>query len=114
LFNFTLQYFKILQSCEPLYAKMNSTSCLFTWSPVFQLAGAFLYDEIIRQKCCSILVWIAGYEPESKEQLKHFWSTVRRKRSGFEHMQTMIKKSRRLDSFLHEAAQNFELLSNSS
>jgi hypothetical protein len=27
-------------------------------------------------------------------------------------MQTMILTSRRLDSFLHEAAQNFELLSN--
>jgi hypothetical protein len=27
-------------------------------------------------------------------------------------MQTMIQTSRRLDSFLHEAAQNFELLSN--
>ncbi len=26
-------------------------------------------------------------------------------------MQTMIQTSRRLDSFLHEAAQNFELLS---
>ncbi len=29
-----------------------------------------------------------------------------------EHMQTVIQTSRRLDSFLHEAAQNFELLSN--
>jgi hypothetical protein len=27
-------------------------------------------------------------------------------------MQTLIQTSRRLDSFLHEAAQNFELLSN--
>jgi hypothetical protein len=33
-------------------------------------------------------------------------------RSQFEHMQTVIQTSRRLDSFLHEAAQNFELLSN--
>jgi hypothetical protein len=31
---------------------------------------------------------------------------------GIEHMQTVIQTSRRLDSFLHEAAQNFELLSN--
>ncbi len=45
--------------------------------------------------------------------LPYFWITVRRKRSRFEHMQTMIQtSSRRLDSFLHEAAQNFELLSN--
>jgi hypothetical protein len=40
--------------------------------------------------------------------LPHFWSTVWQKRSRSEHMQT----SRRLDLFLHEAAQNFELLSN--
>jgi hypothetical protein len=45
--------------------------------------------------------------------LQHFWSTVRWKRSQFEaHMQTVIQTSRRLDSFLHEAARNFELLSN--
>jgi hypothetical protein len=53
-------------------------------------------------------------EPVSKEQvmsLPHFWSTDGRKRSRFEHMQTVIQTSRRLDSFLHEAAQNFELLS---
>ncbi len=38
----------------------------------------------------------------------HLWSTVQRKRSWFEHMQNMIPKSRKLDSFLHEAAQNFK------
>jgi hypothetical protein len=55
------------------------------------------------------------HELQSKEQLMslpHFWSLVRRKKSRFEHMQTGIQTSRRLDSFLHEAAQNFELLSN--
>jgi hypothetical protein len=36
------------------------------------------------------------------------WSTVRR----FGHLQTVIQTSRSLDLFLHEAAQNFELLSN--
>ncbi len=30
---------------------------------------------------------------------------------GKEHMQTVIETSRKLDSFLHDAAQNFELLS---
>jgi hypothetical protein len=44
--------------------------------------------------------------------LSHFWSTVWQKRLRFEHMQTVIQASRRLDSFLLEAAQNFELLSN--
>jgi hypothetical protein len=41
--------------------------------------------------------------------LLHFWSNVRRQ---FEHMQTGIQTSRRLNSFLHEADKNFELLSN--
>jgi hypothetical protein len=54
-------------------------------------------------------------KPQSKEQLMYlsnFWSTVRQKRSRFEHTQTMIRTSRSLVSFLHEAAQNFALLSN--
>ncbi len=41
-----------------------------------------------------------------------FWSTVQRKRSWFEHMQT--EQAGGLEAFLHEAAQNFEGLSNSS
>ncbi len=44
--------------------------------------------------------------------LPHFWSTVRRKGLRFEHMQTVIQTSRRLDSFLHESAQKFEVFSN--
>jgi hypothetical protein len=63
---------------------------------------------------CGMLEFFT-HQPYSKEQLMyllHFWSMVRRKRSQFEHMQTVIQTSRRLDSFLHEAAQNFELLSN--
>jgi hypothetical protein len=52
-------------------------------------------------------------EPQSKEQLislPHFWSTVRRKRSRFEHMQTV--KAGGLEAFLYEAAQNFEVVLN--
>jgi hypothetical protein len=70
-------------------------------------------------KCCSILGlgWIAGcwnslftsHNPKNNWCLFHFWSTVQRKRSKFEHMQTVIQTSRRLDSFLYEAPQNFEL-----
>jgi hypothetical protein len=55
------------------------------------------------------------HELYSNEQLiflPHFWSTVRQKRSQFEHMQTVIQTCSRLDLFLHEAAQNFEVLSN--
>jgi hypothetical protein len=77
------------------------------------LAGALLFDEKIRQKCCSI--WFGLRDVgilSSRAVIPHFWSTARRKRLRFEHMQTMIQTSRRLDSFLHEEAQNFELLSN--
>jgi hypothetical protein len=38
-------------------------------------------------------------EPQSKEQLislPHFWNTVQRKRSRFEHMQTVNRTSRRI------------------
>jgi hypothetical protein len=41
----------------------------------------------------------------------HFWSTVRRKRSRFEHMQTVNLQAGGLEAFLHEAAQNFEVFS---
>ncbi len=59
---------------------------------------------------CGMLKFFT-HEPESKEQLMSL-RMVQRKRSRYEHMQTVIQISRRLDSFLHEAAQNFELLSN--
>jgi hypothetical protein len=84
------------------------------------LGGVLLLDEKIRQNAA--LFWFGFrdveilYSPAGiKEQLmslSHFWSMVRRKGSRFEHMQTVIQTSRRLDSILHEAAQNFELLSN--
>jgi hypothetical protein len=52
-FNFTPEYLKILQSSEPLHAKMNPTSCLFgslfAKNPGFLLAAALLFDEKIRQ-----------------------------------------------------------------
>ncbi len=117
-FNFTLEYLKRLQSSEPLHAKMNPTSCLFrsrfAKNPVFLLADALLCDKKICQSAA--LFWFgwqdAGilYSPtvfqRTIDYLPHFWSTVQRKRSQLEHMQTVIQTSRRLDSFLHEAAQN--------
>jgi hypothetical protein len=50
---------KRLQISEPLYAKMNPTSCLFgsqfAKNPVFLLAGALFFDEKIRQR--TALFW---------------------------------------------------------
>ncbi len=57
--------------------------------------------------------WYSTHEPWSKEQLltfRHFWSTSR-KRSRFVPIETVIPTSMRLDSFLYEAAQNFEVFS---
>ncbi len=56
------------------------------------------------------------HEPQFKEKKidvsPAFLEHGSRKISRFEHMQTAIQTSRRFDSILHEAAQNFELLSN--
>jgi hypothetical protein len=65
------------------------------------LAGALLFDEKICQSAA--LFWFGL--PDAG-----FFIII--SRSRFEHIQTVIQTSRRLDSFLHEAAQNFELLSN--
>ncbi len=62
--------------------------------------------------CCNSLLRAVKQSKEQSMSHPHFWSTFWRKRSRFEHMPTVIQRSRRLDSFLHEAAQNFELLSN--
>jgi hypothetical protein len=67
------------------------------------LAGALLFDEkstkVQLYFCldCGMMEFFT-YKPQSKEQLMspHFWSTVRQKRSWFEHMHTMIQTSRRI------------------
>jgi hypothetical protein len=54
-------------------------------------------------------------EQQSKEQLislPHFWSTVRRKDCGLSTCKPWTKKAGGLEAFLHEAAQNFEVLLN--
>jgi hypothetical protein len=77
------------------------------------LAGDLLFDEKIHQSAA--LFWFGLRDVGmfySRAVIQHFWSTVQQKRSRFEHMQTLIQTNRRLDKFLLEAAQNFELLSN--
>jgi hypothetical protein len=68
------------------------------------LAGALLFVK----KSTKVLLYFGldsgmmelfTYELQSKEQLislLHFWSTVWRKRLQFEHMQTVIRTSRRI------------------
>jgi hypothetical protein len=68
------------------------------------LAGALSFDEKIRQSAA--LFWFGLQndefftdEPQSKDQLMslpHLWSKVWRKRSRLEHMQTVIRTSRKI------------------
>jgi hypothetical protein len=66
IFDFLISLLNIekTQSSEPLRTKLNQTSCLFgsrfAQNLFFLLAGALLFDEKIRQKCCTTLAWIAG------------------------------------------------------
>jgi hypothetical protein len=59
------------------------------------------------KKCAKKVLLFFGLDCGTLELFIHW-----RKRLRFEPMQTMIQTNTRLDSFLHEAAQNFELLSN--
>ncbi len=55
------------------------------------------------------------YKPQSKEQLisfPRFWSTVRRKDRGLNTYKPWSEQAGGLDAFLHEAAQNFEVVTN--
>jgi hypothetical protein len=48
-------------------------------------------------------------EIQPKESSRYFHQIKVRQPIGQDSMQTVIQTSRRLDSFLHEAAQNFEI-----
>jgi hypothetical protein len=75
------------------------------------MAGTFLFVGKIRQKCCSILVWITGcwnsllasHHPKNNLCLSRIYGAwFGRKDHGlstsrFKHMQTEIQTSRRLD-----------------
>ncbi len=84
---------------------MYPTSYLFgSWfalNPVFLLADALSFGEkaakvlLYFRLDCGMLQFFT-HEPMS---LPLFWSMVRRKSSRFEHTQTVIQTSRRMDSF---------------
>jgi hypothetical protein len=68
------------------------------------LAGALLFDEKATKVAlyfgldCGMMKFFT-FKPKSKEQLMplpHLWNTVWRKRSRLEHMQTVIRTSRRI------------------
>jgi hypothetical protein len=84
------------------------------------MAGELLFDEKIRKNAA--LFWFGLQDAGILYSQAPIQRTVdvspaflehgSLEKPRFEHMQTVIQTSRRLDSFLHEAAQKFELLSN--
>jgi hypothetical protein len=115
---------KRVQSTEPLHAKMNPTSYLFG-SP-FACAQTAICPQNRAPKMRETHQLFFGLRLMSKEfhhpaiQTKieqHFGEyfhqiKVREPTERQDSLQTVIRTSRRLDSFLHEAAQNFEVFSN--
>jgi hypothetical protein len=92
--SFSTEYLKQLQSSEPLYAKLNPTSCLFgsrvAWNLVFLLAGAlFLMKKSTKVALyfgsdCGMMKFFT-FKPQTKEKLMplpHLWSTVGEKDRG--------------------------------
>jgi hypothetical protein len=105
-----------VQSSEPLHAKMNPTSCLFgSWFACAQTA-------IFSAEPCSknagetsVVLWITACKKRNQHptiQTIFHQIKVSQPIGGLDSMQTVIRTSRRLDSCLHEAAQNFEVFSN--
>jgi hypothetical protein len=95
-----------LQSHEPLHAEMIQPPACSDHGLHRILSSYWLAHFYLMKKSSKVLLYFGldcgtmeffTYEPQSKEQLislLHFWSTVRQKRLGFEHMQTVIRTSR--------------------
>jgi hypothetical protein len=104
-----------VQSSEPLHAKMNPTSCLLDHSLYVLKPLFFPPSHAPKMRVCQQLFFELRFV--SKDfQHRAIQTKIEQHFVGFFHkihvskpMQTMIQTSRRLDSFLHEAAQNFEI-----
>ena len=109
---------KELQSSEPLHAKLNPTSCLFGLRFAY-LQAVIFFRQTVFHKCgrgiyCSLG---SGLQPSFRNPHLNraplwwiFYQITERQPIGRQDsMQTVIRTSRRLDTFLHKEAQNFEL-----
>jgi len=84
------------------------------------LAGTLLFDEKIHQSAALFwfglrdvgILYSRAVIQRKIDVFPAFLEHGLAERSQFENMQTVIETSSRLDSFLHEAAQNFEHSSN--
>ncbi len=127
-FNFSFEYLKDFKVLNLFIQKSNLLLvrirvCRESFLPI---GGRTFICCKIPPKCCTILVWIAECWNTSNNLysravikrtifvfpafLKHSLA-VRQKRSRFVPKQTVIRTSRRLNSFLSEVAQNFEVFS---
>ncbi len=124
-FNFDLEYLKQLQSSEPLHAKRPLLLLLVRFT-VCTCSNRDIFRRTVLQKMWERHQLFCGLRLASKK-FHHSASQTKIDLhiGGFFHqmkvrqpigrqdsMQTVIRTSRRLDSFFHKAAQNFELLSN--
>jgi hypothetical protein len=123
-FIFDLEYLIRVQNSEPLHAKINPTSCLF--GSRFACAQTAIFSAHRAPKKRERHQLFFGLQLVSKEfQHPTIQTKIEQHFGGFFHqikvrqpigrldsMQTKIRTIRRLDSVLHEAAQNFEVFSN--
>jgi hypothetical protein len=113
-----------VQSSEPLHAKVNPTS--YFLGSRFACAQTVIFSAKLCSKYAGETSVVFGLRLVSKEfQHPTIQTKIEQRFSGFFHqikvrqpigrqdsMQTVIRISRRLDLFLHEATLNFEVFSN--
>jgi hypothetical protein len=122
--NFDLEYLKQLQSSEPLHAKKasNPPACLVhglhvlkprSFSPNRASKMGERYQLFFGLRLASKKFNHSVIQTKTELHFGGFFQQmkVRQPIGRQDSMQTVIRTSRRLYSFLHKAAQNFELLS---
>ncbi len=120
-FIFDLEYLIKVHSFEPLQAKLNPTSCLFGSRIACAQTMIFSAESWSKKTGeTSVVLWITAHEQriptsrnpnQNRAALWWIFSSNKSVPGRQDSMQTVIQTSRRLDSFLHEAAQNFEVFS---
>ena len=107
-FNFSSEYLKQLQSSKPLHAK-RPLILLLVRITVCMCSNHNLYHRTVLHKCGKGINFSLGCGlkvknfiiPQSKPKQSRFFYQIK-----------VFRTSRRLGSILHEAAQNFEVVSN--
>ncbi len=120
-FIFDLEYLIRAQSSEPIHTKMNPTSCLYDHGlhELKQLSFPLNPAPKMRERHQLFFgLWLMSKElqhPAIKTKIEQHFGRffhqikVRQPIGRQDSMQTVIRTSRRLDSLMHEAAQNFEV-----